>query len=87
MLPGFLDLLRTALLNIHDLAVRDDFRGLGIGRQMLKAIEAEAASHGCCKVTLEVRADNPLARRLYEDVGFSAGDSSTSAFAFMTKML
>ena len=84
---GFSTFYAQPLLNIHDLAVRDGFRGRGIGRQMLKAIEAEATSQGCCKVTLEVRADNSGARRLYEDVGFSAGDTSTSAFAFMTKML
>ncbi len=84
---GFSTFYARPLLNIHDLAVRDGFRGLGIGRKMLMAIEAEAKSQGCCKVTLEVRADNPGARKLYEDVGFSAGDTSSSAFAFMTKTL
>ncbi len=84
---GFSTFYAQPLLNIHDLAVRDGFRGLGIGRTMLMAIEAEAKSQGCCKVTLEVRADNPGARRLYEDVGFSAGETSSSTFAFMTKKL
>lgn len=84
---GFSTFYAQPLLNIHDLAVRDGFRGRGIGRQMLKAIEAAAESLGCCKVTLEVRADNQGARRLYEDVGFSAGATSSSAFAFMTKTL
>lgn len=83
---GFSTFYARPLLNIHDLTVRDGFRGLGIGRQMLQAIEAEAANHDCCKVTLEVRADN-RARRLYEDVGFRAGETPSSAFAFMTKLL
>ena len=83
---GFSTFYALPLLNIHDLAVRDGFRGRGIGRHLLVAVETAAAEHGCCKVTLEVRADNK-ARRLYEDVGFSAGDTDDSAFAFMTKLL
>jgi ribosomal protein S18 acetylase RimI-like enzyme len=83
---GFSTFYAQPLLNIHDLAVKEGFRGLGIGRQLLAAIETAAADHGCCKVTLEVRADN-RARRLYEDVGFRAGETEGSAFAFMTKLL
>lgn len=84
---GFSTFYARPLLNIHDLAVSDGFRGQGIGRQLLKAIDAEAINHDCCKVTLEVRADNTVARHLYEDVGFSAGETTSSTFAFMTKPL
>lgn len=84
---GFSTFYARPLLNIHDLAVREGFRGQGIGRQLLDAIETDAAGHHCCKVTLEVRADNSRARRLYENVGFRCGDSEGSAFAFMTKLL
>jgi len=84
---GFSTFYAQPLLNIHDLTVRAGFRGLGIGRQLLAAIEAEAKRCDCCKVTLEVRADNQAARGLYEDVGFSAGESSSSSFAFLTKLL
>ncbi len=58
------------LLNLHDLAVLPDARGLGVGQALLSALEARARALGCCKVTLEVREDNARARRLYEQVGY-----------------
>ena len=59
------------LLNIHDLAVIPQWRGKGIGRALLSAVEAQAISAGCCKLTLEVQDTNGPARGLYERVGFS----------------
>lgn len=61
------------LVNVHDLCVRHDWRGQGVGRALLEAVADEAERRGCCKVTLEVRDDNP-ARRLYERAGFKPGD-------------
>ncbi len=58
------------LLNLHDLAVLPAARGAGIGRALLEGVAARARALGCCKVTLEVREDNAVARRLYERVGF-----------------
>ena len=58
------------VLNLHDLAVLPGARGGGVGRALLAAVEARARALGCCKVSLEVREDNALARRLYERVGF-----------------
>lgn len=83
---GFSTFYARPLLNIHDLTVRDGHRGRGIGRQLLTTVEAAAAEHGCCKITLEVRSDN-RARRLYEEFGFSAGESNQATFAFMSKLL
>lgn len=71
------------LMNLHDVTVRDGYRGQGIGRQLLAAAEAEARQLGCCKLTLEVRTDNP-ARRLYERFGFAAGEPGQY---FLTKPL
>lgn len=34
------------LLNIHDLAVLPDYRGRGIGRMLLAAVENQAIGHG-----------------------------------------
>jgi GNAT superfamily N-acetyltransferase len=68
------------ILNLHDIVVRDKFRGLGIGRSLMQEVEAEARRRGCCKVTLEV-ADNNPARRLYEREGF------TPSGTFMAKPL
>lgn len=71
------------VLNVHDLAVNPAFRGNGIGRALLSAVEKEARKEDCCKVTLEVREDN-RARSLYERFGFSNGEPR---MFFMEKML
>lgn len=57
-------------INIHDLIVHQPFRGKGVGRKMLQAIEAEARKRNCSKVTLEVREDNANAQLLYHSEGF-----------------
>jgi ribosomal protein S18 acetylase RimI-like enzyme len=74
---GFSTFAARPLLNIHDLAVLPDLRGLGIGRALLDAAESRARQLGCCKLTLEVREDNERARSLYERVGF--GDYAPGA--------
>lgn len=59
------------LLNIHDLAVLPEFRGRGVGRALLAAVEDQALRRGCCKLTLEVQDDNQRARSVYRSVGFA----------------
>lgn len=71
------------VLNIHDLAVNPKFRGNGIGNALLGAVEKEAKSENCCKITLEVREDN-RALNLYKRYGFL--DDSPKMF-FMEKYL
>ena len=60
------------LLNLHDLAVLPEQRGRGIARALLRVVADHARALGCCKLTLEVRADNPSAQRLYRAEGFGA---------------
>jgi ribosomal protein S18 acetylase RimI-like enzyme len=67
---GFSTFAARPLLNLHDLAVLPQYRGNGIGTALLAAVERSAREIGCCKVTLEVRADNPGARSLYSRSGF-----------------
>ncbi|MDB5386129.1 MAG: hypothetical protein JWM11_1775 [Planctomycetaceae bacterium] len=62
------------VINLHDLAVHPDFRGKGIGRQLLQAVVTHALQTGCCRVTLEVRIDNEPARELYLSEGFRSGE-------------
>lgn len=50
--------------------VRDDLRVGGIGSELMKAIEAEAVRHGCCRLTLMVEPENVTALRLYDRLGF-----------------
>lgn len=62
------------LINIHDMSVKRNCRGQGIGRRLLEGVEAEARKIGCCKLTLEVRPDNLSAKHLYKSFGFGAHD-------------
>lgn len=73
---GFSTFNAKPLINIHDLGVTAGFRGKGVGRKLLAAVEEKARRLGCCKITLEVREDNAKARGLYtsEDFGFPGGD-------------
>ena len=74
--PGLSTFRARPLLNIHDLAVLPDHRGQGVATALLAAIEAEALRRGCCKLTLEVREDNPAAEALYRKLGFGAGSAA-----------
>ena len=82
---GFSSFKAQPLVNVHDLAVAPQFRGHGIGRALLEAIAEDARSLGCCKVTLEVRADNAKALELYRRVGFESSQPAESLF--LTKRL
>ena len=84
---GFSTFRALPLLNVHDLAIRRDFRGQGIGTRLLDAAEQEAILLGCCKLTLEVQQENVKARRLYERVGFDSGGPAGADSSFMTKTL
>jgi ribosomal protein S18 acetylase RimI-like enzyme len=57
-------------INIHDLAILPAYRGAGIGRRLLDAVEEHARRLGCAKLTLEVKERNAPARRLYRKFGF-----------------
>lgn len=82
---GFSTFAARPLINVHDLAVREDARGQGVGRRLLEAVEARARELGCCKLTLEVRGDNTRARALYDGFGF--GDDPGVSHAFLAKPL
>jgi RimJ/RimL family protein N-acetyltransferase len=53
------------------MGVHASHRGRGIGERLLRASLAKAATLGITRVTLEARADNLRAIRLYERVGFA----------------
>jgi ribosomal-protein-alanine N-acetyltransferase len=56
--------------HIATVAVHPDFRGRGIGRQLLLATLRDAVVRGATMSTLEVRAGNQAAIKLYEQLGF-----------------
>jgi [ribosomal protein S18]-alanine N-acetyltransferase len=57
-------------LHVNNLAVLPDWRGRGLASALLAAVLAECARRGATRATLEVRASNEPARRLYQGFGF-----------------
>jgi ribosomal protein S18 acetylase RimI-like enzyme len=68
---GFSTFLCRPLVNIHDVAVLAQYRGLGISQKMLAKVEEIARQRGCCKLTLEVLEGNTVAQNAYRKVGFA----------------
>ncbi len=67
---GFSTFAAKPLINIHDLAVVSEFRGMGISQALLQEVENIACEKGCCKVTLEVLSGNQTAINSYQKFGF-----------------
>ena len=78
---GFSTFNARPLINIHDIFVDSAVRGMGIGRMLLERIEAKARELNCCRITLEVRQDNSVARGLYRKVGFDQAVDGTERIA------
>jgi ribosomal protein S18 acetylase RimI-like enzyme len=81
---GFSTFTGQPSLNVHDLAVRPEHRGQGVGRLLLEEIERRARARDSSKLTLEVHASNEGAVRLYRRFGFGPWDAPT---LFVTKPL
>jgi [ribosomal protein S18]-alanine N-acetyltransferase len=56
--------------HVLNLCIGPDFRGRGLGRHLLGRLLDIARWNGAERIFLEVRPSNPLARTLYESVGF-----------------
>lgn len=59
-------------LLMDGICVDGDWRGHGIGSQLLARVADEARERGCDSVRLDVIDTNPAARRLYQRCGFVA---------------
>ena len=55
---------------LYNLAVAPGFRRMGAGEALMRHLKDTARSLGCRLMTLEVRAGNEAALRLYEKLGF-----------------
>ena len=86
---GFSTFAARPLINIHDLNVLPAYRGMGIGRGLIAAVEAKARELGCCKLTLEVQEKNHRARQTYAASGFSQAlyEPDAGKVLFLTKAL
>ncbi|WP_439591776.1 ribosomal protein S18-alanine N-acetyltransferase [Microbacterium sp.] len=56
--------------DVQTITIAEASRGRGRGRALLEALLDEAARRSVREVFLEVRADNPVAQRLYASEGF-----------------
>jgi ribosomal protein S18 acetylase RimI-like enzyme len=72
------------VLNIHDFCIIPEYRSRGLGRRLLSGIVAKAVSLSCSKITLEVREDNEIAKKLYAQFAFK---DTTPIMHFWTKTL
>ncbi len=68
---GFSTFAAKPLLNIHDIVVVSEFRGLQLSQKLLTALELIARERGCCKLTLEVLSGNETATCAYLKFGFA----------------
>jgi ribosomal protein S18 acetylase RimI-like enzyme len=77
------------LVNIHDFAVIESYRGNGISQIMLDKVEKIAKVKGCCKITLEVLSKNEAAKSAYKKYGFSDCqlDPSAGSALFWQKII
>lgn len=58
--------------HIATLAVHPDYRGFGIGKQLLTVALEESAQQGAKLATLEVRDSNKVAQNIYRKCGFES---------------
>jgi ribosomal protein S18 acetylase RimI-like enzyme len=69
---GFSTFKAKPLINIHDIVVISDYRGMQLSQLMLDKVEAVARSRNCCKLTLEVLQGNTIAQNSYVKFGFAS---------------
>ena len=66
------------LVNIHDIFVLKQFRGLGLSKRLLNEVQRVAMERDCCKLTLEVLEGNEPAKKAYLSFGFEGYELDSS---------
>ena len=86
---GFSTFAAQPLLNIHDLVVRAEARGQGVGQALLDWAALRGRELGCCKLTLEVLSSNAPALKIYDRAGFAPYtlDPAAGQALFLQKIL
>ncbi len=74
---GFFDFSRqtSAVGYLHNIQLKKDFQGQGLGRYLLDKIESQARQEGCREIRLRVFKDLP-ARKFYEHLGYIITDDN-----------
>ncbi|MFO8004503.1 peptidase C39 family protein, partial [Thioalkalivibrio sp.] len=60
----------TSLARLYSIAVSEMARGMGLGRELVRAAEEVARKNGCADLRLEVRRDNSASLALFRGMGF-----------------
>ncbi|MCM3633816.1 ribosomal protein S18-alanine N-acetyltransferase [Paenibacillus camelliae] len=58
--------------HITNIAILTPYRGQGLGKRLMHELQKTARFLGAVRMTLEVRASNEIAQRLYRRYGFEA---------------
>ncbi|AZN43976.1 ribosomal-protein-alanine N-acetyltransferase [Paenibacillus albus] len=56
--------------HVTNVAVREQYRGLGLGTKLMVELQRTAVMFGAKRMTLEVRVSNMVAQHLYKKLGF-----------------
>jgi ribosomal protein S18 acetylase RimI-like enzyme len=59
---------------VYYLAVLPEHRRRGVGRALMRRVEAELATRGCPKINLQVRSTNRQAVSFYRHLGYQVED-------------
>lgn len=86
---GFSTFAARKLVNIHDVTVLPNYRGMGLSKKMLAKVESIAIENDCCKLTLEVLSGNRVAMNAYKKIGFKGIelDTPVNQYLFWQKKL
>ncbi|WP_096086519.1 GNAT family N-acetyltransferase [Agaribacterium haliotis] len=76
---GFSTFAAQALINVHDVYIKPEYRGRGVLEQIFQRLDTIATQRNCCKLTLEVLANNQRAQAAYRKLGFGAYELADSA--------
>lgn len=69
--PAFSSVRMGPIYILNDLYVDQDWRGQGIGEQLMDAARSHAMRSGCIALELATEKTNYRAQRLYERLGYS----------------
>lgn len=70
-MAGYLEyLLMYDRMEIENIFVLEDYRGIGIGNKLMAYLVSIAIENRAVNITLEVRESNEIAKRLYKKFGF-----------------
>lgn len=58
------------VLSIYDIKINRNYRGLGLGKELMALIEEEAKKLECSRIRLHVFEHNIVAKKLYQSMGF-----------------